>query len=106
MITKFEISAGKKESIRFDATEPIRYEPTSERWVTAVFADMVLMSFYTNTGNRFQNLELYKFENPNAVEQNILNRIEQIKEKLSNFNCSPTFTLNRKPITENEIPQS
>lgn len=106
MITKFEISAGKKESVRFDINDPVMYEPTSERWLKFIFDDETEIRFYTKIGESIRKLEL--IETPilgfNTKHRNF-DKIIEIKEFLLKKGWNPQFYFNDELLDNYAIVQ-
>jgi len=92
MITKFEISAGKVESMRFQASDPIRYEPTNERFFTFHFSDNSKMSFSTIIGDNPQRFDLSELT-ASSNGENLKVKIDEVKEKLIELGHNPVFYL-------------
>ena len=97
MIIKFEISAGKKEPIRFHATDPIMYEPTNERRFKFTFDDNTSISTDTVLGGEVQNFDLTEFGFKQG--EDIKPKIDQIKDKLVELGYNPIIRFGFDDIT-------
>jgi hypothetical protein len=100
MIIKYEISAGKRESIRFDASHPAGYEPTNERRFSFTFDDNTKISLDTVLGGEVQNFDLTEFGGKQG--EDIKSKIDQIKDKLVELGYKPVIRFAFDDITDSK----
>lgn len=100
MIIKYEVSSGQKESIRFDASYPVGYEPTNKRKFKFMFDDDTNISIDTTLGDEVQHFDLTEIGGRQG--ENIKPKIDQIKDKLIELGYKPVIRFAFHDITDSK----